>query len=45
MPETKPVRKRLKAAEDIGRYMADYYYELDAAAKSGEKKFNIKSGD
>jgi benzoyl-CoA reductase/2-hydroxyglutaryl-CoA dehydratase subunit BcrC/BadD/HgdB len=31
-------RKKIKAAGLLGKFMADYYYELDSAAKSGEKK-------
>jgi benzoyl-CoA reductase/2-hydroxyglutaryl-CoA dehydratase subunit BcrC/BadD/HgdB len=36
--EKKPVRKKLKAAAKISRFMADYYHELDAASKKGEPK-------
>ena len=36
--EKKPIRKKLKAASDISRFMADYYYELDAASQKGEPK-------
>jgi benzoyl-CoA reductase/2-hydroxyglutaryl-CoA dehydratase subunit BcrC/BadD/HgdB len=36
--EKKPVRKVLRTSKDMGRYMADYYYELDHASKTGEKK-------
>jgi benzoyl-CoA reductase/2-hydroxyglutaryl-CoA dehydratase subunit BcrC/BadD/HgdB len=39
MGEEKKIKlKRLESAKVLGKYMADYYYELDAAAKSGEKK-------
>ncbi|MCL4489369.1 MAG: 2-hydroxyacyl-CoA dehydratase family protein [Chloroflexi bacterium] len=39
MPEEKKaVRKKLKANEDMKKFMADYYYELDRCAKTGEKK-------
>jgi len=39
MPEEKKVViRRLESAKLLGKFMADYYYELDAAAKSGEKK-------
>ncbi len=39
MPEEKKVtRKAIESAAIAGRYMADYYYELDNAAKTGEKK-------
>lgn len=39
MPEErKAVRKKIDAADDMKRYMADYYYELDHAAKTGEAK-------
>lgn len=36
--EKKPVRKKLKAAADVSRFMAQYYYELDAASKKGKPK-------
>jgi benzoyl-CoA reductase/2-hydroxyglutaryl-CoA dehydratase subunit BcrC/BadD/HgdB len=36
--EKEIVIRRLKTAKDLGKFMADYYYELDEAAKSGEKK-------
>jgi benzoyl-CoA reductase/2-hydroxyglutaryl-CoA dehydratase subunit BcrC/BadD/HgdB len=36
--EKKFLRKKLKAAADIGQFMADYYYELDAASKKGDPK-------
>lgn len=36
--EKKVERKKLKTAAEMGKYMADYYYELDNAAKTGEKK-------
>jgi benzoyl-CoA reductase/2-hydroxyglutaryl-CoA dehydratase subunit BcrC/BadD/HgdB len=36
--EKKPVRKKLKAATETSRFMADYYHELDAASKKGEPK-------
>lgn len=36
--EKKIVRKKLKAAAEIGQFMADYYYELDAASKKGDPK-------
>ncbi len=36
--EKKIVRKKLKAAADIRQFMADYYYELDAASKNGDPK-------
>jgi benzoyl-CoA reductase/2-hydroxyglutaryl-CoA dehydratase subunit BcrC/BadD/HgdB len=36
--EKKVVRKKLKSAGDIGKYMADYYVELDEASKKGEPK-------
>ena len=35
---TKVQRKKIKATGEMNRIMADYFYELDAAAKSGEKK-------
>lgn len=39
MAETRKVtRKKIKSAEDMKQFMADYYYELDHAAKTGEKK-------
>ena len=36
--EKKIVIRRLKAARDLGKFMADYYYELDEASKSGKRK-------
>ncbi len=36
--EKKVVRKPIKTAGLAGKYMADYYYELDNAAKTGERK-------
>jgi benzoyl-CoA reductase/2-hydroxyglutaryl-CoA dehydratase subunit BcrC/BadD/HgdB len=36
--EKKSVRKKLKAAADIRQFMANYYYELDAASKKGDPK-------
>ncbi len=30
--------RRLKTSKDIGKFMADYYYELDGASKSGKQK-------
>ncbi len=36
--EKEIVIRRLKTAKDLGKFMADYYYELDDAAKSGKKK-------
>lgn len=39
MPEKKKVtRKKIKAASEMGRLMTDYYYELDHASRTGEKK-------
>lgn len=39
MAEAKPiVIRRLKTAKEVGKFMADYYYELDAAAASGSRK-------
>lgn len=39
MPEEKKVvRKVINAAKDGNKFMADYYYELDNAAKTGERK-------
>jgi benzoyl-CoA reductase/2-hydroxyglutaryl-CoA dehydratase subunit BcrC/BadD/HgdB len=32
------LRKPIRTAADAGRYMAEYYYELDQAAKTGEQK-------
>jgi benzoyl-CoA reductase/2-hydroxyglutaryl-CoA dehydratase subunit BcrC/BadD/HgdB len=34
----KVVRKKIEAADAMKQYMADYYYELDRAAKTGEAK-------
>jgi benzoyl-CoA reductase/2-hydroxyglutaryl-CoA dehydratase subunit BcrC/BadD/HgdB len=36
--EKKPVRKKLKAASETSRFMADYYHELDAASKKDAPK-------
>ena len=36
--ENKPLRKKLKAASEISRFMADYYHELDKASKKGLPK-------
>jgi benzoyl-CoA reductase/2-hydroxyglutaryl-CoA dehydratase subunit BcrC/BadD/HgdB len=36
--EKKPVRKKIHAAAEMNRIMAEYFYELDNAAKTGEKK-------
>ena len=36
--EKKAVRKKIKAAGGLRKFMADYYYELDHASKTGEKK-------
>lgn len=36
--EKQVVRKPIATAADAGKYMAKYYYELDNAAKTGEKK-------
>jgi benzoyl-CoA reductase/2-hydroxyglutaryl-CoA dehydratase subunit BcrC/BadD/HgdB len=36
--EKKVQRKKIKAAGTLGKFMADYYYELDNAAKSRGKK-------
>ena len=38
MPDKKIKLKRLESAKILGKFMADYYYELDGAAKTGEKK-------
>jgi len=39
MTDEKKIKlKRLESAKVLGKFMADYYYELDGAAKSGEKK-------
>jgi len=39
MADEKKIKlKRLESAKVLGKFMADYYYELDGAAKSGEKK-------
>jgi benzoyl-CoA reductase/2-hydroxyglutaryl-CoA dehydratase subunit BcrC/BadD/HgdB len=39
MPEEKKVvRKKLAAAGNIGKFMADYYLELDKASKAGNPK-------
>ena len=31
-------RRKIQATNDMKKFMADYYYELDNASKSGEKK-------
>jgi benzoyl-CoA reductase/2-hydroxyglutaryl-CoA dehydratase subunit BcrC/BadD/HgdB len=36
--DKQPKRKVIKTAAAMGKYMADYYYELDNAAKTGERK-------
>lgn len=36
--ENKSARKTIETSRDMGKYMADYYYELDRASKSGEQK-------
>jgi benzoyl-CoA reductase/2-hydroxyglutaryl-CoA dehydratase subunit BcrC/BadD/HgdB len=36
--EKKIIIRRLKTAKDMGKFMADYYYELDEACKSGKQK-------
>ena len=36
--EKKQILRRLKSARDLGKLMADYYYELDEASKSGSHK-------
>lgn len=39
MPEEKKIKlKRLESSKVLGKFMADYYYELDNAAKTGERK-------
>lgn len=36
--EKKPMRKKIEAAGEMGRIMADYFYELDHASKTREQK-------
>jgi len=36
--EKQVVRKKIAAAADVGKFMADYYIELDQASKKGEPK-------
>ncbi len=36
--EKKVTRKTINAARDMGKFMADYYLELDRASRTGEKK-------
>jgi benzoyl-CoA reductase/2-hydroxyglutaryl-CoA dehydratase subunit BcrC/BadD/HgdB len=36
--EVKVTRKKIEAAGEMKRFMADYYLELDRAARTGEKK-------
>ena len=39
MVEEKKIKlKRLESSKILGKFMADYYYELDNAAKTGDKK-------
>ena len=39
MSEEKKIKlKRLESSKVLGKFMADYYYELDRAAKTGERK-------
>ncbi len=39
MSEEKKIKlKRLESAKVLGKFMADYYYELDNAAKTGDRK-------
>ena len=39
MSEEKKIKlKRLESSKVLGKFMADYYYELDNASKTGEKK-------
>ncbi len=38
MAEKKTTRKKIAATAEMGRIMADYYHELDHAAKTGDKK-------
>ena len=38
MTEKKATRKVIKTAATMGQYMSDYYYELDNASKTGERK-------
>ena len=36
--EKKALRKKIRATSEMGRYMADYYHELDHASKTAHKK-------
>jgi benzoyl-CoA reductase/2-hydroxyglutaryl-CoA dehydratase subunit BcrC/BadD/HgdB len=36
--ERKVIRKKIKAADDMKKFMADYYLELDHASRTDEKK-------
>jgi benzoyl-CoA reductase/2-hydroxyglutaryl-CoA dehydratase subunit BcrC/BadD/HgdB len=36
--EKKVTRRKIKTADDMGKFMSDYYYELDNASKTGERK-------
>jgi benzoyl-CoA reductase/2-hydroxyglutaryl-CoA dehydratase subunit BcrC/BadD/HgdB len=38
MPEAKVERKPVKTGRDMSQYMGNYYYELDRASKSRERK-------
>jgi benzoyl-CoA reductase/2-hydroxyglutaryl-CoA dehydratase subunit BcrC/BadD/HgdB len=36
--EKKMIRKKIEATKKMNQYMADYFYELDRASKTGDKK-------
>ena len=36
--EKKVLRKKIRATSEMGRYMSDYFHELDHASKTGDKK-------
>lgn len=36
--DNKPIRKKIMATKEMKQILADYYYELDSAAKSSNKK-------
>ncbi len=38
MAQKEAVVRRLKTSRDVGKFMADYYYELDEASKSATRK-------
>ena len=39
--DKKPVRKKFMATKEMKQLIADYYYDLDSAVKSSDKKVTI----